>query len=1030
MNVGSSTFPLLPIPPEATHIEPRHEAALLSVTGAARLLGVHPNTVRAWTDQGRLRCLRINARGDRRYRDADLKAFLDDAGLNASPFRPFVSRLRDMGPPASSRNRDDGSLERSGTAMLSIVPQPAARSAPNMPVLGVAMGSGPGEPDANASASESATSIKAHLAARLASDSAVAGEHSLVRQIRDQLRAKQDLNAALRGAALSVLATNRFRTVAIAESRDGHVVPLINEGADTDSTLLAHADRNLIALCLREGRSVTVPTTVMPNARGGRPPATLTIYSPVGPEARSWGVVVVESASERPLSSQDLNLLESLCSTVEVVWGQAALAESLVAQQRRWDDLASITADLNSQLELPALLSMLVKRSLSMFHADRGAVMRMVDGRTVVEAGQNLSNEYVEAVLGLQQPPPGVLGATGGTTVILRDLSTNTDIDEELRAVIEREGFQTAALIPLVADAELIGVLGVYHDRTYEWSPQDVDLLESLGTQAGIALRNVRNYQLMATWAAQLQSIQQLGTRLNRWGTVTAIGQAIAAELRQLIDYHNVRVYRVRGSDVEPVAWRGEIGEYTDEERDQLRLTVGEGITGWVAQNGIPQYLPDAANDPRSQTIPGTEAELDESMLIAPMLYEDQVLGVIVLSKLGLNQFTGDDLRYLEIYASIAAQAMVNADATEQLKAQSDRLARQLSSQRELMQVTESILSTLDPHAVVEEIADRLGGLLRVDNIAIGMLDERDHVVRTIFARGTDAEMYMNVVMAANEGLGGWVLTHGEAVLIPNTLEDPRYLTFEGRAVAASVIVAPLRSRDKVTGMLLLERLGEGASFGEEEFELLKLFAGHVSIALQNAEVHHAVEIRAQTDALTGLKNQGTFQEYLQLTVKRGSPFSLLIVDLDDFKSFNDRRGHEAGNVMLATIATALRASCRDTDEVFRYGGDEFALILPNTDEAGAMRVAAKVGRAVRNAPAPGSRRASSVTCSIGVAAFPVDASDRESILLAADRACYVAKRNGRNRAVTATEALALAGDVLPDGPTPVDDPHVTADAA
>ena len=173
---------------------------------------------------------------------------------------------------------------------------------------------------------------------------------------------------------------------------------------------------------------------------------------------------------------------------------------------------------------------------------------------------------------------------------------------------------------------------------------------------------------------------------------MAGIGNAICAELNQLIDYHNVRVYRIAGEDCVPVAWRGEIGEYEGEDIDQLRVKVGEGITGWVARHGLAQNLADAANDKRSQTIPGTEDDTEESLLLAPMLYEDEVIGVIVLAKLGLSQFTADDLRLLEIYASIAAQAMANADATETMSAQSATLERQLNSQRELLRVTESIL--------------------------------------------------------------------------------------------------------------------------------------------------------------------------------------------------------------------------------------------------------------------------------------------------------------------------------------------------
>src|SRR6187551_2194956 len=97
--------------------------------------------------------------------------------------------------------------------------------------------------------------------------------------------------------------------------------------------------------------------------------------------------------------------------------------------------------------------------------------------------------------------------------------------------------------------------------------------------------------------AAQLQSIQELGARLTRLSSVREIGQAIAASLDQLIDYHNVRVYRVYGEDVMPVAWLGHVGPYVGEDGESLRLKVGQGITGWVAQHGVAQNLANAAQD-------------------------------------------------------------------------------------------------------------------------------------------------------------------------------------------------------------------------------------------------------------------------------------------------------------------------------------------------------------------------------------------------------------------------------------------------
>jgi diguanylate cyclase (GGDEF)-like protein/excisionase family DNA binding protein len=532
----------------------------------------------------------------------------------------------------------------------------------------------------------------------------------------------------------------------------------------------------------------------------------------------------------------------------------------------------------------------------------------------------------------------------------------------------------------------------------------------------------------MTTWAAQLRSIQRLGNRLDRLTSATEIGLAIATELRELIDYHNVRVYRVVGDDLVPVAFRGQVGEYIDETPEQLRIAVGVGITGWVAAHRLAQNLPDAANDPRAETIPGTDDDLDESMLLAPMIYDDQVLGVLVLSKLGLDQFSDDDLRLLEIYASFAAQAFVNADSTQLLRERTAALERQLRNQQELLQITESILTTLDPVGVLDKITDRLGNLVRYDNISIEVYDRRANVLTPLTAKGVNADDYLQPWEPGETGVATWVLQHNEPQLVVDELADPRVLQFDSTGpVDGSMIVVPLRGREGVAGVLTLERLGREGRFDEEEFELVKLFAAQVSIALHNAEIHRAVEIRARSDDLTGLLNHGTFKEFLVQRVREGSPFSLIMLDLDDFRSINNAFGHPAGDRLLRSIADALLRAGRETDHVFRYGGDEFTFILPGTDGAGALRVAERAGEAVRKeADQPDwTRSGTVVSASIGVATYPVDGATAEDVLLAADRACYVAKRTGNGRIATAAEGLALAAEVALQEPTPVDPPSV-----
>jgi diguanylate cyclase (GGDEF)-like protein len=461
---------------------------------------------------------------------------------------------------------------------------------------------------------------------------------------------------------------------------------------------------------------------------------------------------------------------------------------------------------------------------------------------------------------------------------------------------------------------------------------------------------------------------------------------------------------------------QGQVGEYVDETSDQLRVRLGEGITGWVAVNRIAQNLADAAADPRADTIPGTEDDLDESMLLAPMIFDDQVLGVLVLSKLGLHKFTDDDLRLLVIYASVAAQAMANADTTERLREQTLALEQQLRGQRELLLITESILTTLDSRGVLESITDRLGRFIACDNVAIEVIDPTTNLLTPLTARGIHSAHYLEPWEPGETGIATWVVDHNEPVFVSDEKKDPRVNHFRGDVgpVNGSLIVVPLRGRGGAIGVLTIERLGLENTFSAEEFELVQLFAAQVSIALQNAEVFQAVEIRARTDDLTGLLNHGTFQEWLDRSVREGAPFSLIMLDLDDFRDVNNALGHQAGDKLLRRIAGGLLRAGRDSDLVFRYGGDEFTFLLPNTDEPGALQVADRARLAVASTDG-------TVTASVGVATFPQDGSTAIEVLLAADRACYVAKRGGRGRVATAAEGLAFAAELSLQPPTPVD---------
>jgi diguanylate cyclase (GGDEF)-like protein/excisionase family DNA binding protein len=971
-------------------LRPRPIDATLSVTRAADVLGVHPNTVRTWSDAGRLRYYRINPRGDRRYRLSDLQRFLatlvggDGNGLEAEATRrPSRRRIgstlpsiaRSVGqPPAPATN---GPTAEEQQALLALVG-----------LLGDLT---------SAAIREAVVDPEAPLA-------------SAIRAIRD---------------ATGALQVSAWRL------HDERLTPVAVSGP---------AGRGLAELPVSYGifgaalRGATEVVDVEPlgaasvSNQTGREIATV-IHGPDGP----WGILLCVRRGLAPIGEADRAQYRAIARAVSNIVTAASAAADVSHQIHRAEALRRVAGDIGSRLDLEEILSGLVDHALVLFGGDRAAVFLFeTGGARRMAASRGLSESWIGAVEHVEGPTLGAAAIAARGPIYSVGYPNDPRVGA-LRAAVIQEGFDTACLTPLLDGdaAEPLGLLGVYHDRPHPWSDDELETMAALATQASVAIKGARNFAQLASWAAQLQSIQALGTRLSRLTSVHEIGNAIATELRQLIDNHNVRVYRVRDSDraLVPVAMLGRVGEYVDETPEQLLVQWGQGITGWVAEHRIAQLLDDADEDPRTNTIVGTDPEMDESMLLAPMLFEDEVLGVLVLSKLGLRQFRQDDLRLLEIYASFAAQAMANADATERLRQKSGALEQMVRAERELLRLSESILTTFDVRELLETTAARLGELVGSDNVAIEIVDEDTGLLSPMSARGQDADWYLLPWEPGETGLATWVVENNLPQLVQDEFDDPRVGQRNGPE-HGSLICVPLRGRNSAIGVLTVERLGEGRTFTADEFELVQLFAAQVSVGLQNAEAHTAVERRAQTDVLTGLLNHGTFGEQMGALIDAAAPFSLVMLDLDRFKGVNDGLGHQAGDRLLRQVADAIVAASRETDSVFRYGGDEFAVLLPRTESEEVGPIAERVRSAVASVVGPGSSwrgRARALEASAGTSSYPVDGVTAEEVLLAADRACFVAKRTGGGRVATAAEGLALAGELTLQTPTPIDPLAATA---
>ena len=242
------------------------------------------------------------------------------------------------------------------------------------------------------------------------------------------------------------------------------------------------------------------------------------------------------------------------------------------------------------------------------------------------------------------------------------------------------------------------------------------------------------------------------------------------------------------------------------------------------------------------------------------------------------------------------------------------------------------------------------------------------------------------------------VIQSRQPLVIPDTHQEPRWVVFPETAWIRSYLAVPICLHNQVLGLLRLDSYTPG-TFSAEDAQRLQPLANAAAIALENARLFGEVQRLAITDGLTGTYNRRHFFELAERELERarryGQTVFAIMLDIDHFKQVNDTYGHAVGDQVLRVVAERCRESIRDIDILGRYGGEEFAIILPATDLPGAHSVAERLRRSIADVPIPTERDDVTITISLGVAS---NAQDVAALVNRADAAMYAAKQAGRNR--------------------------------
>jgi diguanylate cyclase (GGDEF)-like protein len=332
-----------------------------------------------------------------------------------------------------------------------------------------------------------------------------------------------------------------------------------------------------------------------------------------------------------------------------------------------------------------------------------------------------------------------------------------------------------------------------------------------------------------------------------------------------------------------------------------------------------------------------------------------------------------------------------------------------VDSYRRLAEVFHHVLSEQSLDNLLDRIADTLAELVPYDALHIYEADDTSRALVPTLARTKWADEVLRTRPEYGEGITGWAVVNRQPVLTNKAHLDPRVVIVPGTPVDPEALISiPLIARGALKGALNIYRIGEEASFDDEEFELAKWFGDAAALALDNVQVRASLEHQAQTDSLTGLYNHRFFHERLRAELTRATrahdSVGLLLFDIDDFKRVNDICGHAVGDQILVAISGALTPLIRGSDMACRIGGEEFAVILPSCGAGEALGLARRLTERLQQQPIDA---AGEITLSIGIAEGPTHATNPRELVACAEAAMMTGKARGKNRIVVFSEGVA-----------------------
>jgi len=724
------------------------------------------------------------------------------------------------------------------------------------------------------------------------------------------------------------------------------------------------------------------------------------------------GVIFAANRTDgAPFSADDANLLRLFAGQAAIVVENARLYQEAQANLRDISRLYAISSQLALESDPDEIPQYVVQGIAEALNAPAATIALLDESSGQLKYSATIGVPAEALQIPFRENGIGMTVLRSGKPRFIEDAQTVPDASPVTRVW----SYRAAACLPIQRGGKELGVLYVNYPEPHQFTPIEKEMLAVFANQVAITLDNAKLLRAEQRRSVELAVLANLSRSLAETMDLEEIFRVFEQQVRPRMMAADGGVLFIFDPRSDALIPRASFG-YDREIMQMIALRPGESVAGEVFQTNRPAFYSgrDAVRQARRTLRPDNQAlfaaaasrsGMPQNVIGAPLHAGGETLGVVLLDSFqSPHAFSQDDLQFLSAMADRLALAIHNA----QLYARERRRAAQLATVNELGHRVTWILD-LDHLAptLVQQIRENFG--YRFIHLFINDPENQVTVLRAAVGATTTELLPGHFALQFNQGIVGWTAAHGQKIVANDVSREPRFLFHPAVPETRAEIAVPLVVGTRVIGVLDIQSEQLNA-FEPSDVTTLETLAGQIAIALENARLYSEMQEQARRDSLTQVYNHGYFLRRLGEEIERAQResrlLSLIMLDVDFFKDYNDQYGHVIGDQVLSKIVQSIRHHVKHTDLVGRWGGEEFCIALLDTDAPGAYAVAERIRQTLATTIITGKDGSPipSPTVSQGIATFPVHARDSATLIDLADAALYQAKSQGRDQIHVATE--------------------------